>query len=115
MGNRAGRSAPCKAGDPLPPLGSSGSFSQSLKGVRTWCSASTLPVISLATSASLTFHRCSDAVSYSLTAGDFDPLRVNPAVVLGEQGGDHRPDVVRYAGASKRGRTLTEMSVISPT
>lgn len=38
-----------------------------------------------------------------LAAGDFNPLRVHPAIVFGQQGGDHRADVVRKGGTSECG------------
>ena len=34
-------------------------------------------------------------------AGDLDALRIDPAVFLGKEHGNHRPDVMRHAGAAE--------------
>src|SRR3546814_12802553 len=55
---------------------------------------------------------CSDA----LTARHFNPLRVHPAVVLREQAGDHRADVVRQPDPAKCcqfGELLVEFRIVA--
>ena len=50
------------------------------------------------------------------TARDFDPLSREPAVLLGEQASDHRPDVVRHADAAHsrdRRDKLVELGVVA--
>jgi hypothetical protein len=39
-------------------------------------------------------------------ARDFDALRVDPAVVFGEEGGNHGPDIVRHARVAAGGRDV---------
>ena len=53
---------------------------------------------------------CADQMS--LPPDTFDPLRVDPAVVFGEQARDHRPDVVRPAGRHARVRSYQQGSLL---